>query len=113
MSNERKETPDLLPPNLPSMGQLLKGEKEQSTKSKKEKSPKVQSSNDPEKQRLSSYVDVSLILDLEAAQNRVKRITGLKGHSVSRSALVEAALKMALNDLEAHGENSVFISLLK
>lgn len=80
---------------------------------KPQKNKDVKKAEASTKQHISAYLNTELILDLDAAQVNIKRLTGLKGHSVSRSALIEAALRMALNDLNAHQENSTFVSILK
>lgn len=97
----------LTPPKVESVPKV-----EKSIKKQKYQSAKIDEAK-TSKQHISAYLSTDLILDLDAAQVSIKRLTGLKGHAVSRSALIEAALKMALNDLDAHQGNSVFISMMQ
>lgn len=64
------------------------------------------------KQRVNVYVDSKLPIRLDRAQITLKLLTGLRGHAVSQSQIVEAALEMALDNLDAHGQQSELTSRL-
>ena len=72
----------------------------------------VKKAEKPKKEQMTIYVDSEMSFRLEAAQLQLRRITGKKGYATSRSAIVELALQMALNDLEANGANSTLASLI-
>lgn len=114
---KRKGTPNLDDLLNPATAQSIRASATESVEGKSIKAQKNESAKavdrPNQKQHISAYLSTDLILDLDAAQVQIKRLTGLKGHAVSRSALIEAALKMALNDLDAHQGNSVFISMMQ
>lgn len=58
------------------------------------------------------YFSPEVTQRLDEAQISLKQLTGLRGHALSRSAIVESALIMALDNLERDEENSSLVSLL-
>lgn len=56
--------------------------------------------------KTSIYFDMSTMDRLDSAQLKIKAFTGKRGHDVSRSSIMEAALLLALDDLERNGEDS-------
>ncbi len=113
---KRKGTPNLDDLLNPATAQTIRQQQDDPSPTKRTKTQKHQNAEKTEerpKQHISAYLNTDLILDLDIAQVNIKRLTGLKGHSVSRSALIEAALRMALNDLEAHQEKSTFVSMMQ
>lgn len=127
MSNDRKNTPDLLggtglldqflsgekpmqdpptPPkkNVSALTEKLKdGETEKSHSSKSE-SPN--SSKADKKRKVSFYFprDITESIDLAVAQVRI--YTGDTGYKASKSEFVEAALRYALDEFERFGKDS-------
>lgn len=52
------------------------------------------------------YIDTSVLDRLDLAQVALRRLTGKRGHELSKSAIVQAALHIALVELEEKGEES-------
>lgn len=99
MTDKRKDTPSLLdqlstgkayqnPPEAP---------KQHDVKTEKQESDKV---------KLTHYVTPETAARVDFAQARLRQMTRDRGRKLSKSALAEAALKLALDDFEANGENS-------
>lgn len=65
-----------------------------------------------EKLRATIYFSPGMAERLDEALPQLKRLTGLRGHAVSRSAVVEAALIVALDDMEQREERSGLVNLL-
>lgn len=104
----RKDTPSVPPKSGSTLSTRETILAESSDLTLKQQSDKVT------KGRIAAYVDPDLPLRLTMAQVQVQRLTGMKGHSVSQSVIVETALEIALSALETHGANSeLVIELLK
>ena len=52
------------------------------------------------------YFSQDLTERLDIAQVKLRKFTGKRGHDLSRSAIIEAALTLALNELDAQKEAS-------
>ena len=65
-----------------------------------------------EKLRATIYFSPGMAERLDEAIPQLKRLTGLRGHAVSRSAVVEAALIVALDDMEQREDRSGLVNLL-
>jgi len=87
---------------------------ESKSKSQKTKNSKLQTTKKPKekkmelpKQQLTLYFNSDTVDEITMAQLHLKRVTGLRGHSLSNSAITEAALKIVLQDLEKNGSASL------
>jgi hypothetical protein len=61
------------------------------------------------KTRITIYVDEQIADRLAEARLMVKRMTGKSGYAVTRSAFVEAALAMMLEDFDTKGDYSFIV----
>ncbi|HSH04737.1 MAG TPA: hypothetical protein VLL52_19655 [Anaerolineae bacterium] len=71
---------------------------------------------EPEKAKpikVTIYLDPEVADRIDEAQLRLKRITGKRGHDVSKSIIVETALRLAFEDLEEAGEESLLAVAMK
>lgn len=85
---------------------------EKTSKSQNVKSEKGQNvTND--KQQVTLYLNNMTLEELAIAQLKLKRFTGKRGHTVSNSAIVEAALQIIFQDLKENGANSLIARYFK
>ena len=70
-------------------------------------------SSSAEKQQVTVYLNPMTVDQITITQLQLKRLTGLRGHSLSNSAIVEAALQVVFNDLKAAGKNSLLAQYLQ
>lgn len=61
--------------------------------------------------KTTTYLSQEIADRLDMAQIRLRRLTGKRGHDLSRSAIIEAALTLALDELES-AENESKLALL-
>lgn len=69
--------------------------------------PTIENTQKEEKVKVSFYIDSTLAERLGYAQVRLKSLTGKKGHRVSRSAIIETALAVLLEDLDERQNDSL------
>lgn len=102
----RNDTPDLLA--------SMFGDKKRKPETVKQAPPSA-SLPTPEEVplRCTHYLTRQTAAQMPMAQGQILQLTTLQKRDVSNSNLVEAALRMALADLEAYGENSEFVRLLR
>jgi hypothetical protein len=106
----RKKTPDV-------MGELLVGHARAAPQPQAIPPVKQQTSlpvdqQDGEKVKATYYLSPHTLDALEAAKLQLRRLARRKKRAISSSAIVDAALKMALADLEAGGADSALASML-
>lgn len=85
---------------------------EKTSKSQNIKSEKSQN-NASDKQQVTLYLNSLTLEELAIAQLKLKRFTGKRGHTVSNSAIVEAALQLIFQDLKENGANSLIARYFK
>jgi hypothetical protein len=78
----------------------------------KQQNSKTVERQDVKPVKVTVYLTPNTAVSIDEAQAKLKRLTGMYGHEVSKSAIVEAALGMAFEELEGEGENSRLVSLL-
>lgn len=77
-----------------------------------ESAPAPPDEGEETKYRATIYFTQEMAERLDEALPQIKRLTGLRGHAVSRSAVVEAALVVALDELDQREERSGLVNLL-
>lgn len=102
---------------LPTMDALLGGDlsasvnknvrKDENTQA--DKAENIRNEQSREKVKVAFYIDAGVAQRFDYAQVRLKSLTGKKGHQVSRSAIIETALSLLLDDLEEHGVDSLLV----
>lgn len=70
-------------------------------------------SSSTDKQQVTVYLNPITVDEITITQLKLKRMIGLRGHSISNSAIVEAALQVVFNDLKANGKNSALAQYLQ
>lgn len=65
-----------------------------------------------EKVKSSLYFDVETAGRLDVAHALLKRLTGKRGHEISRSVVIEAAINIVLDQLDELGEESELVQKL-
>lgn len=85
---------------------------EKASKSQNIKSEKGQNSTG-DKQQVTLYLNTITLEELAIGQLKLKRFTGKRGHTVSNSAIVEAALQLIFQDLKKNGANSLIARYFK
>lgn len=107
----KKESPAPAPPPTPEPDSVLDAlpepvaAPEKSVSSQTSKTSSSQNSK-VDKQQVTVYLPPRTVDEITIAQLKLKHLTGKRGHSLSNSAIVEAALQIALNDLKENGANS-------
>jgi len=81
-------------------------QKTKNSSGRKKKAPKEK------KEQLTIYLDSDIAYRLDSSQLKLRRLTGKKGFATSRSAIIERAIILALNDLDANGIHSNLASLI-
>lgn len=69
--------------------------------------------SEEKKVKVTYYLAANVVDRLDLAQVKLRPLTGKRGHELSKSAIVEAALRLALEELEELGEDSQLVSLIK
>ena len=100
---DRKQTPDLL-------GAVLNSKPTGKQVKQKARKPVSQHTIKTEsKVKATYYLSQEAIDALEDAQYRLRRLAGENRARVSKSLIVELAVKMVLEDVEAKGDKSRFL----
>lgn len=110
--SDRKETPDVLGsilggPQEPEVEPASKPESQIDRKTEKQKARKPEKQTEPVEEpkiKATHYLKQSTLYKLEEALIQLRRATDNRG--LSRYEIVEEALQMALDELEAKGEKS-------
>ncbi len=110
--SKRQVTPDIL-------SAVLTGEESPAPARKRTKRPALKKEVEPEqgrgeeveKQKATFYLSETALADLENAWMSLRSLKRGKG-SVSKSGIVEASLRAALDEYEAKGKNSVLAQAL-
>ncbi len=66
----------------------------------------------PQNVKTTTYLSQEIADRLDMAQIKLRRLTGKRGHDLSRSAIIEAALRIALDELDAQSDNSTIVALM-
>lgn len=62
--------------------------------------------------KTTTYLSQEIADRLDLAQIKLRKLTGKRGHDVSRSAIIEAALTVALDDLDTYEDGSRLVNLM-
>lgn len=98
MSKKRQETPNVL-------SSILDGKIERQNDSKAEK-------QEGEKVKVTYYIQDDTAVALDLAHAQLRQYTRGRDRKVSKSELAEAAIKMALEELEENGPKSKILGYL-
>ena len=87
--------------------------KDKSKDANKSTSEQVHREPEEPKTRLTVYVEAPIGDRLDSLRLELKKMTGKKGYALSKSHITEVALRMALKDFDAHGEDSYLANAVR